>query len=319
MHLFRTINIKKILLVIFGLILFFSLCSNTFVFAQNNTVEQPDTGSSTTTETKKTDSSSKEGLEGFKILSYDCIFKLDGCKKPLLEDVKGLLVSLSTIVATLVIIWGGYKYLFAGVAGKEDGRKAIEAALIGLLLVQSANYITETLLPSVFAGGSFSTSGINALLLNLKGFLIGLAASIAVLVIIWGGYKYLFAGVGGKEDGRKTILNGVIGLVIIYLAQVISDTIENVVKPAEGTLDFDSSSITSFIVSIVNNLLIPIAAAVTVLFVILAGYKFIFQSGKAEQAKKDLLNALIGFVIILLSVFIVQLIYLYTPFAAAPK
>lgn len=50
-----------------------------------------------------------------------------------------------------------------------------------------------------------------------------LSAIIAVLFIIYGGYQYMFA--AGSDDkakaGRKTLVNAIIGLVIVVLAYVI--------------------------------------------------------------------------------------------------
>jgi Type IV secretion system pilin len=287
------------------------------------TGQQLDTGSTAQTPEEKdsttsTNGGSGDGLDAFQILSYGCIFKVAGCENALLDDLINILINLAPVVATLVIIWGGYQYFLGGIDGKKTGRNAIEAAIIGLALVLSADYIIGTLVPSIFNGGGISSGGIEDLLGQVKNALVTLASAVAVLVIIWGGYKYLFSGLGGKEDGRKTIENGIIGLVVIFVADQITKLIDELITPnADGAFAFQTGSITGFIVAVVNNLLIPIATALTVFFIVIAGYKWIFTDSltKAGEAKKALLNAVIGFVIILLAVFIVQLIYLYTPYA----
>lgn len=50
---------------------------------------------------------------------------------------------------------------------------------------------------------------------------------IAIIVIAWGGYLYMFSrgDVGRAERGKKTLIAAVIGLVIAMLASVIMNTI----------------------------------------------------------------------------------------------
>jgi len=49
-----------------------------------------------------------------------------------------------------------------------------------------------------------------------------LAGVIAVVYLVWGGYQYITSGGGeGAENGKKTIVNAVIGLIIIIAAFAI--------------------------------------------------------------------------------------------------
>lgn len=46
-----------------------------------------------------------------------------------------------------------------------------------------------------------------------------LAASIAVVFLIYGGYQYMFSGVtDDKEDGKKTVLYAILGLCVTFFA-----------------------------------------------------------------------------------------------------
>lgn len=52
---------------------------------------------------------------------------------------------------------------------------------------------------------------------------------IAVFFIIWGGFQYITSGMNEElaESGKKTLRNGVIGLVVIILSYVIVTVITN--------------------------------------------------------------------------------------------
>lgn len=62
---------------------------------------------------------------------------------------------------------------------------------------------------------------------------LGLAGLIAVLFLIIGGFRYITAGGNsdGAENGKKTILNAVIGIIVIILSfvvvRVVSNTLTN--------------------------------------------------------------------------------------------
>jgi hypothetical protein len=298
---------------------------DTFAQANNTTTNSDPSGtsdgSSGNTNTPKKSSGSQEGLNAFKVFKYDCAFPTDGCAKEnsLTFSLLKVMFDLAPVVATLVFIWGGYLYFLGGVTGKADGRRTIEAAVIGLVVVLTAQYLVgeNGLLYQTIDGGTINTGGINALIENIKSALVGLAYAIAVVVIIWGGFQYFLTSIPGqKQDGLKTVFNGVTGLIIIALADNIAKLIQGIVVPAASGDGFavNSSGIVNFIVSVTNNFLIPISLALSVFFVVLAGYKWIFAGGdnKAKEAKDSLKNALIGLVISLLAVTIVNAIYYFT-------
>lgn len=270
-----------------------------------------------------------DGLQAFNLIGYECLVPTESCsaENALLIGVKDFLLAVAPFVAVLAIIWGGYQYFFSSLpGGKEDGLKAIQAAVTGYVVVLLADYVIFGLIGG--SSGIISSDGINfetggaldTLLSEIKGLLVGVASAVAVLVFIWGGYQYLFSSLpGGKQDGQKTLLNGAIGFVVIQLANVITNILDQTIN-AEQTdssveLGLNSAYIASAVVSICNNILIPISSAVTVFFIVIAGYRFIFAKDQyaAGNAKQALINALIGFVITIFAVTLVQLIYLYAP------
>jgi hypothetical protein len=82
-------------------------------------------------------------------------------------------------------------------------------------------------LASGFSGGGNDT--IQEIIIRIIQIALALAGLIAILFLIIGGFRYITA--GGNEDtteaAKHTILNAIIGIVVIILAYVILRVIEN--------------------------------------------------------------------------------------------
>src|ERR1700722_767537 len=68
-----------------------------------------------------------------------------------------------------------------------------------------------------------SPSSVNTLLIDVINILLSVAALIAVLFIVIGGFMYITSAGNSEqaEKGRTTLVNAIIGLIIIILAYVI--------------------------------------------------------------------------------------------------
>ncbi len=68
-----------------------------------------------------------------------------------------------------------------------------------------------------------------SLLMQVLAIALSLAGLVAILFVIYGGYRYLTA--GGNEDsaeaGKKIITNAIIGLAVIIMSWVILQIIQN--------------------------------------------------------------------------------------------
>ena len=77
--------------------------------------------------------------------------------------------------------------------------------------------------PEVEDTGLPEDSNVNELLLRIINILLAIAGLVAVLFLIIGGFRYITA--GGNEEtaeaGKKTIINAIIGVVILILSFVI--------------------------------------------------------------------------------------------------
>ncbi len=256
-------------------------------------------------------------IQDLDVLGVKCIVGGNGC---LVEQAADFLLNAAIPLAILVIMWGGYKYFLSGlVEGQSDGKKTIQAGVIGLIIVLIARAITALIQGSVNANG-FTAAALTPFVNNLTDFLFGLAAVVTALVIVWGGYKYLFAGLPGEQkDGKDTIRNGVVGLIVVLLARGIADVIKRTIN-GEATLTLQTDPIVNFIKIFLSGFFIPIVSVVTVVFFVLAGYYLITANGNESMVTKGkdaIRNAVIGLIIVLLATTIAQLVVSFFPSGAS--
>ena len=78
---------------------------------------------------------------------------------------------------------------------------------------------------------------LNGLISTVIGWLLGIAFGIAVLFLIIGGFWYITA--AGNEEtaekGKNTVINAIIGIVIIVLSYVIVNVVSRLVAQPAGT------------------------------------------------------------------------------------
>ena len=221
-------------------------------------------------------------------------FSPDKLIQSLIQPATGTLVALSSAVALFVITYGGYRYFIGGIDGKSEGIKNIQSGVTGLIIVLVANFIVGAV-NNVFKGASADTdfgakakSFIEPILTQGLTFMTSLASIAAVLVIVWGGYKYFFSTLpGSKEDGKKSIEQGITGLVIVIIAQPIVTIVNSTIGVQNSQLSLDPQSLIYTAQVIITKFLIPPSSVVTVGLFIWAGYLWITSQGDAGIVKKD--------------------------------
>ncbi len=72
---------------------------------------------------------------------------------------------------------------------------------------------------------------IRATIMDVTNYILGFIAIIATLMVIYGGIQYLTAGGNDEQVGKakKTIINGVIGLVICGMAYALVSVVATVI------------------------------------------------------------------------------------------
>ena len=111
--------------------------------------------------------------------------------------------------------------------------KQISAA-VTLIALAAPLLVSAQILPPPPGGlaTGFSGSGndtITEVIIRVVQIALALAGLIAILFLIIGGFRYVTAAGNEKaaESAKKTILNSIIGIIVIILAYVILRVIEN--------------------------------------------------------------------------------------------
>ena len=147
-------------------------------------------------------------IDDFNIIGVECIV---GCSGSLLNGVTIFMRNLATPIAILVIMWGGYNFFANGLGScKAEGKQAIMSGVIGLIIVQGAPLIVDIIQGSVvnedqeFLNDQLLTTYIT----DITNLLLSLASVIAVIVVVWGGYKWMYSGLpGDQKNGLETVRN----------------------------------------------------------------------------------------------------------------
>lgn len=87
---------------------------------------------------------------------------------------------------------------------------------------------------------TYGIASINGFIYTIITWLLGIAFSLTVLFLIIGGFRFVVSG-GNEESaeaGKRTIVNALIGIVVIILSYVIISALVNVV----GTANFGAST-----------------------------------------------------------------------------
>lgn len=154
----------------------------------------------------------------------------------------------------------------------------------------------------------------NAMLNDIKTFLVGISATIAVLVVIWGGYRFFISTVDDKADAKKTIKNGIFGLITVLMADRIIEIVEDVIGGGNG--GFGTEKLVLMIKNVID-FFVPIIGVVTAAYLVYAGYLWVTAGGGdygdgEAKAKKAAKNAVIGLIVVLMATSISQLIIVIT-------
>lgn len=154
--------------------------------------------------------------------------------------------------------------------------------------------------------------------LNVVEIAVRLMAYVATAYILYGGFTYLTS--NGSPDkaqkGLTLITNAVVGLIISIAAIAIVNQLFEIV--AGGTANADTGIIEGLtvaqIIKSITTIVYTIAGSVAVIMFIAAGIRFITSSGnpeRAQKARKTMINAAIGLIVIILAFTITSVILGY--------
>jgi hypothetical protein len=157
-------------------------------------------------------------------------------------------------------------------------------------------------------------------------FLRGVIPYLAILVVIWGGYQYYSSSLGGDYKKSQTAIHsGIMALVLLLVIDLVNNLYDKIgINPASaqggggapisGAETFFRVTLwTSFIINPILEVMRWAAGAMTVVALLHAAYLYINGgmsggSGGNEAAKKSVLTAVIGLLVVILGTSVIGLV-----------
>lgn len=150
--------------------------------------------------------------------------------------IPAILNTLYTIAGALAVIFiivGAIRYIFSGGESSNisKAKSTIQYAIIGLILVILAFAITNFVIGAIGKVNVNSATGWKTLRDNVINTLLFVAGAGAVIMIIYGAFRYVTSGGNSSAvtKAKDTILFAVIGLIIAILAYAIVNFVVKVV------------------------------------------------------------------------------------------
>lgn len=312
---FRKLKVSRILLAVFAL---FAIMTAPIAFSQNSFA------------------TSTCGTKTSKVTTY-FNWGCSGSQNPIQDVLKTMVGWLSAGVGLAVlggIIYGAILYVTAS-GNSSQAQKAmgtIRNSIVALILYFSMYSILSWLVPGgvpalgitggggliglpnhitdnvTWSGSPFTNIAI-PIALNLIDIAFYVIGILSIGFIIWGGFQYLTSGGDSTKatNGRKTITNAIIGVVVAIVGRTIITSVSTALK--SGFISSTGSGSTKLpnwtvnIGTILNQVYI-IAGILAVIMIIWAGLQYILSngdSGKTATARKNITYSLVGLVIIILA------------------
>jgi hypothetical protein len=188
----------------------------------------------------------------------------------------------------------------------------------------TANYTGTRLCNALSIFGGQAVTDIPSFIGALFTWLATLVGTLALVMIIFGGAQMIFAqgDPAAVSKGKGTITNAIYGLLIVMFGYVIVSGVQyfigvrdDVANPGTVTRNFffnplRENYLPQFFQTTIMDFL-TILGAISILYIIIAGFRYVTAGGNEEQTKKarqSITWAVLGLISILLSYVIVVIV-----------
>jgi hypothetical protein len=207
-------------------------------------------------------------------------------------------------VAVLVVIIAGMTMLMtSNEDGLSKGRNTVMAVVIGGIIIMLAPVFLSLIYQAPGNQINNVAPQLNAEALGIVGWLSAMAGIFGILMVVISAVRAV-SGFGGDEGAysnvRNSLINAIVGLIIIASAIIIHDSIfQGIPNP-----------LIQLVLSKVQ-IILGIITTIAVAVLVYAGFRMVTNFGNEEvfnQAKSLIYRVLIGIVIILLSYVLVYFV-----------
>lgn len=223
----------------------------------------------------------------------------------ILAFIAQIALVLVDIVAVLYLIYAGYRYIMS--RGETDeaatAKRQILYAVIGLIVASTATLLVSAVRREAAGQAGAIVGFAETILLPLINIALALAGIIALVYLIYAGYRYITsAGDANTADiARRQIVYTLLGLFVIAASFIIVNIVFN---PAEGVAD---------LINLITNLIaavLGLLALIAVAYLVYAGFRYITATDEeaARRARQQIVYVIVGLVVILLSLIVVNFV-----------
>ncbi len=140
--------------------------------------------------------------------------------------LNGFLYAISSVVAVLAMVYGGYQYITSPL-NKEGGLKTIQNAAIGLVVILMASVASKFIEASFKGGTLVKEPFINLVKQLIANFLLPVSSVVTLFFIVIAGYQWITSQGDSRkvEDAKNNLKNAVIGLVIVLASFSVTQLI----------------------------------------------------------------------------------------------
>lgn len=231
---------------------------------------------------------------------------------PIILSVSNFASLLVGTIATVFLLYAGFKYITSqGEAeAAATAKRQIAYAVIGIIITVLVNFGIASALKDFVVTQPENVAAIITSTLDPYILLaLRLVQYAAIIFLVYAGFRYISSS-GDPEAGataKRQIIYAVVGLLIAGLAEAIQRAVitRNIATPDRTGLSL-LGGLTSSIYAFLG-----LASITAVIYMILAGVMYITSTGDEEQAqraRKQIIYAVIGIVVILLSIVIVNFV-----------
>jgi heme/copper-type cytochrome/quinol oxidase subunit 2 len=124
--------------------------------------------------------------------------------------------------------------MFMNTTTKKVATFILTLCLVAVLAVPALVSAQDPFGTGYLTGSDLPTTDVREVVINLINILLGILGIIFLLLVLYGGFLWMTA--GGNDDqaskGRKIIGNGIVGLIIIFVAFAITTFVFNILDQA---------------------------------------------------------------------------------------
>ena len=206
------------------------------------------------------------------------------------SGIKGAVLSVGKVIATIMLIIMGIKYVMSAPEGRAEYRKMAIPYVVGVVLI----YGEQTIVDDIYHGNYENT--VKTHVTAVGDAILSVSKIICVIMLIVIGIKYVMSAPEGRAEYRKTMIPYVVGVILIYSVSTIAEGGSTIISDIQSTT---YNNIVSNRVDKVRETIQTVGETIAVIMLIVIGIKYMTSApeGKAEY-RKIMIPYIIGAILI---------------------